>query len=173
MANNVIRMTIGNAQGLAKLVSYRDRVKSIQDVMSFEVANEIARRAELLFSSAIVDDLVNKSARTANVTVSTTTSGALSLVIASGSDAIWAEFGAGVYHNGSPGMSPHPRGNELGFIIGNYGLGHGKKQTWGYYEDGELILTHGTPAAMPLYRATREVAEDLIGIVRDVIGRSI
>lgn len=70
-----------------------------------------------------------------------------------GEQAVFVEFGAGVYYNGSPGTSPHPYGVELGFTIGDYGLGLGKNDTWEYVKNGKYHITHGTPAAMPLYHA--------------------
>lgn len=70
-----------------------------------------------------------------------------------GEQAVFVEFGAGVYYNGSPGSSPHPYGVELGFTIGDYGLGLGKNETWEYTKNGKYHITHGTPAAMPLYNA--------------------
>lgn len=80
------------------------------------------------------------------------------------------EFGAGVYHNGSAGSSPHPKGSELGFTIGGYGEGMGKRQTWGFYEDSELRLTHGTPAIMPMYNALKTVCDEIAGIAKEVFG---
>jgi hypothetical protein len=52
---------------------------------------------------------------------------------------------------------------KLGFTIGSYGKGRGKGRAWGYYGDGgELIITHGTPAQMPLYRAFRDVIDEVM-----------
>ena len=71
-----------------------------------------------------------------------------------GEQAVFVEFGAGVYYNGSPGTSPHPYGVELGYTIGDYGWGFGRSEEWGYTNaNGKYRLTHGTPAAMPLYNA--------------------
>lgn len=70
-----------------------------------------------------------------------------------GEQAVFVEYGAGVYYNGEVGTSPHPYGVELGFTIGSYGLGQGKYETWGYEKNGKYHITHGTPAAMPLYKA--------------------
>lgn len=96
----------------------------------------------------------------------------VSVVVASGEDAVWVEFGAGVYHNGAAGSSPHPKGNELGFTIGSYGKGNGRKTTWGYLDDdGELHLTHGTPATMPMYRAMETVSEEVYLIAKEVFGK--
>lgn len=71
-----------------------------------------------------------------------------------GEQAVFVEFGAGVYYNGAAGSSPHPYGVELGYTIGDYGWGFGQFDEWGYTDaNGKYRLTHGTPAAMPLYNA--------------------
>ena len=76
-----------------------------------------------------------------------------------------------MYHNGSAGRSPNPYGNDLGFTIGSYGKGYGKKQVWGYYdEDNNLVLTRGTPATMPMYNATQEIMRKSVEIAREVFG---
>lgn len=56
------------------------------------------------------------------------------LVIAHGQDAIFIEFGTGVYHNGLG--SPHPKGEELGMTIGSYGKHLGLRRTWSFERDG-------------------------------------
>ena len=104
----------------------------------------------------------------AEVTVSLDQRDNVTVVVAQGEDAIWVEFGAGVHHNGSAGSSPHPSGAELGFTIGGFGKGNGKKDIWGYYEGGELRLTHGTPAVMPMYNAMKMVCDEIVDIAREV-----
>lgn len=149
----------------------RDFVRKM-DLLRERVAERLADESNKGFSGAIVDDLLQKSGgpRLAEVTVSVEHKSGSSLVIASGEDAIWVEFGAGVYHNGSAGSSPHPKGTELGFTIGGYGKGDGKKNIWGYYSDGELKLTHGTPAKMPMYRAVQTVCNEIASIAKEVFG---
>jgi hypothetical protein len=122
------------------------------------------------FNGAIVDDLVSESPRQAQVQVSTSRRGDTVVVVADGEDAIWVEFGAGVYHNGSKGTSPHPKGNELGFTIGTYGYGYGARKVWGYYDEGELKLTKGTPATMPMMKAVINLSENITQIAREVFG---
>jgi hypothetical protein len=79
------------------------------------------------------------------------------------------EFGAGVYYNGAVGSSPNPLGTDLGFTIGSYGKGNGRKEVWGYCgEDGEIHLTHGAPSSMPLYKAVQSVLRDIARIAREV-----
>ena len=106
--------------------------------------------------------------RTAQVNVSITNKNTVSVVIANGEDAVWVEFGAGVYHNGASGSSPHPKGGELGFTIGGYGKGKGKRETWGYYDNGNLVLTHGTPASMPMAKAVTTICNDIVQIAKEV-----
>lgn len=88
-----------------------------------------------------------------------------------GEDIIFIEFGAGVYYNGPAGTSPHPKGETFGFVIGGYGKGMGVNKVWGYYgDDGELHLTHGVKATMPMYSAIMEVAQLAPAICKEVFG---
>lgn len=92
-------------------------------------------------------------------------------LVLEGREILFIEFGAGVAYNGSAGASPHPKGQENGFLIGTYGMGHGSQQVWGYYADtGELVLTHGTKATMPMYKASLEIQKKVIEIAKDVFG---
>ncbi len=93
-------------------------------------------------------------------------------LILSGREIAFIEFGSGVYYNGSVGSSPHPKGEEFGFLIGSYGQGHGAQKVWGYYNDsGDLVLTHGTRATMPMYNAFLKMYEEAPKIVKTVFGK--
>ena len=151
---------------------YKENFLKKVDTYRKRIAEEIAVQASTNFGNAIVDDVINGSPRRPNVDVRFSDDGRIAVVVADGEDAVWCEFGAGVYHNGSVGCSPHPNGNDLGFTIGSYGKGHGKQQIWGYYTDPEsktgLVLTHGTPASMPMYNAAQEVLHKAVEIAREV-----
>ncbi len=134
------------------------------------VAEEIQNEAAINFAGALMEDRIDGGWRNPNVTVTTSDDGNVTLVIADGEDAVFVEFGAGVYHNGSAGSSPHPMGSELGMTIGSYGKGFGVRKAWGYYDNGELVLTRGTPASMPMYSAAKAVADRLAAIVKEVFG---
>ena len=136
------------------------------------VADEIRKIASLNFANSIVDDaIIGGFPRKADVKVRVDEQGKVSVVVAYGKDAVWCEFGSGVYHNGSVGSSPHPKGGELGFTIGSYGKGYGKGKAWGYEdEDGNLVITRGTPASMPMYNAAQEVLRKSVEIAREVFG---
>ena len=143
---------------LAKVDAYRKRV-----------ADELANIASLKFGSATMEHTVMGATRKPNVSVSVSERGNVSVVVADGEDAVWCEFGAGVYYNGSVGSSPNPYGKDIGFTIGSYGKGYGKGKAWGYYDDdGELVITRGTPASMPMYNAAKEITRKAIEIAREV-----
>ena len=167
--------TEGIERAINELNAYKQELVQKTETLRKRVAELLANEARQGFNSAIVDDLINDSKRIAQVDVSVDNNGDVTLVIADSKDAkkmdaVWVEFGTGVYHNGSPGSSPHPNGAELGFTIGGFGEGRGKRQVWGFKEDGVLKLTHGTPAKMPMARAVSSVINDIQSIVQEVFG---
>lgn len=92
-------------------------------------------------------------------------------LIVEGKDILFIEFGAGVHYNGNLGGSPHPKGKEMGYTIGSYGKGQGKNDFWFYYADsGEAVMSHGTQATMPVYKAGVEIRRQMLKIAREVFG---
>lgn len=88
-----------------------------------------------------------------------------------GKDILFIEFGAGVHFNSSAGSSPHPKGQEFGYTIGSYGKGQGKNDYWFYYADsGESVMSHGTEATMPVYKASIEMRNQIRKIAKEVFG---
>ena len=174
MSKKVIRVGL-NVKDINKAIrevnKFKEDFRKKVDTYRKRIADEIAVQASLNFGNSTVDDVINGSSRTPDVQVSVSERGKVAVVIADGEDAVWCEFGAGVYHNGSVGSSPNPYGEDLGFTIGSYGKGYGKKQVWGYYdEDSNLILTRGTPATMPMYNAAQEIMRKSVEIAREVFG---
>lgn len=164
-----------NASEIDKAISevnnYKQEFQRKVDLYRQRLTDEIAKDAQMGFNSSMIDDTVHGSSRTASVSVTVSHSGSISVVVANGEDAVWCEFGAGVYHNGSVGSSPNPYGTELGLTIGSYGKGYGKANVWGYYDEGgQLVLTRGTPASMPMYNAIKSVTSKAISIAREVFG---
>lgn len=155
-------------RAIKELEQYKKEVIRKTALLREKVAERIESLSRSGFAGAVVDDLLKGGVKMAEVSVSLDNKDNVSLVIANGEDAVWVEFGAGVYHNGSAGSSPHPEGSELGFTIGGYGKGMGKKEVWGYYEGDELRLTHGTPAVMPMYNAVKTVCDEIADIAREV-----
>lgn len=91
------------------------------------------------------------------------------VITASGEAVCFIEFGAGVYHNPS---EPYPNPRPDGVVgIGEYGQGKGKRQAWGYYDEaGNLVITRGNPAAMPMWYATTEMEREVLRIAKEVFG---
>jgi hypothetical protein len=173
MAKKVIKFSLSDHSidnAIDELELYKQELQEKIDKYRNKIADEISKMVSLNFSSAVLDDKVRGGTRKADVTVEVQSRGDILVVVANGEDAVWCEFGAGVYHNGSAGSSPNPYGNNLGFTIGSYGKGHGKQTAWGYYEDGQLVITRGTPASMPMYNAAQDVMKRAIEIAREVFG---
>lgn len=167
---SLVLTTPGINRAIKQLDRYKQDFIRKTELFREKVAERLAEEARSGFSGAVVDDLTQGGQRFAQVDVSVDNRGSVTVVVASGEDAVWVEFGAGVYHNGSPGSSPHPNGAELGMIIGGYGKGNGKKEVWGFYEDGKLRLTRGTPAKMPMSLAMNTVLNDIQSIAKEVFG---
>lgn len=157
-------------RAIKELADYKQEIIRKTELLREKVAERLADEARKGFGGAVADDLVKGGQRFAQVDVSVDNRGSITVVVANGEDAVWVEFGAGVYHNGSPGSSPHPNGAELGMTIGGFGKGNGKKEVWGFYEDGELKLTRGTPARMPMALAVTTVCNDIQAIAKEVFG---
>lgn len=173
MGKKVIRISLSEKdidRAIKELEQYKREIIRKTELLRTRIAERISNLAQSGFNGAVVDDLTGGSggAKKADVRVSIDERENVSVIIAAGEDAVWAEFGAGVYHNGSVGSSPHPKGQELGLTIGGYGKGMGKRQVWGFYEDGELKLTHGAPATMPMYNAMKIVCDEIVAIAKEV-----
>ena len=131
-----------------------------------KVAERIAWKAATGFRTARGNDIIKGIwPSNNNVDVTVTDYGTFTVVIADGPEAVFIEFGAGVYHNGSAGDSPHPWGIEKGYFIGSYGQHKGTRNAWNITKD---VVTRGTPADMPMYRGAEEAIRALDDIVRDV-----
>jgi hypothetical protein len=162
---------------IAQLDDYARWIQVKADELRERLGDMIRDKAQPVFNASVADNvfrvvdgsLVDET-EFGNVEVYVISSQDLTVVFADGEDAVFMEFGAGVYYNGAVGSSPNPLGANLGLTIGSYGP-NGAKETWGYYgEDGELHLTHGTPASMPLYRAVQSVRQDIVQIAKEVFG---
>ena len=145
------------------------------------VAERIAWSAASGFSTALTSDIfAGGSPPPNNVSVRVEHMDRVSVVFAEGEQAVFIEFGAGVYYNGSAGSSPHPWGTEHGYLIGEYGKGYGKKNVWALPEElwtemgknGKMrpALTRGTPAAMPMYRGMRDAIRVINSLAQEVFG---
>ena len=149
---------------------YGKWVQRKTDELRERIAYFIAKDASAVFNTAVAEDDMREGVITGNVEVTVEPQGDnTTVIIANGKDAVFMEFGAGVYYNGAVGSSPNPLGTALGFTIGSYGKGNGRKEVWAYDGgDGQIHLTHGTPDSMPLYRVVQSVSRDIVKIAREV-----
>ena len=171
MGNKVIKVELSEQsidKAINEIKEYRREFIRKVDLYRQRLGEEIARISQVGFSGSILDDVINGTSRKPEVEVTATDNGNICVIVAMGKDAVWCEFGAGIFHNGSVGSSPNPYGRTNGFTIGSYGV-HGKQQAWGYYDEGgNLVLTRGTPASMPMYKAVQAVSKMAISIARGV-----
>ena len=146
---------------ISKINTYKNNINAKEQLILGQLGKYGVDNAKLYYESAKNfdnDSPVSVEFRIENNTM---------IISASGEQVCFLEFGAGVYYNGQDSY-PNPRPEGV-VGIGKYGSGKGKQSTWGYYdESGELVLTHGTPAAMPMYHASREMRQSILKIAREV-----
>ena len=165
MAKQVIKMSLSSksiGKAIAELKAYRASLDAKKDKLLEELAYIGVKEASIRFTTAIYDGVNDSS-----VTLETVPNGYS--IVAEGKAVMFIEFGAGVYHN--PG-EPYPDPRPSGIVgIGEYGKGHGKRQAWGFRdESGELVITHGNPAAMPMWYASEEMRNAIKAKFLEVFG---
>ena len=165
VAKRVITMNLSSSSirnAIRELKSYRNSIDAKMDELLEKLAYIGVKEASIRFTAAIYDGVNDSS-----VTLETISNGYC--IKAEGRAVTFIEFGAGVYHN--PG-EPYPNPRPAGIVgIGEYGKGYGKRQAWGFRdESGELVITHGTPAAMPMWYASEEMRDAILKTFKEVFG---
>ena len=152
--------SIDNA--IKEITAFRDSLERKKEKLLEELANIGVREASVRFTTAIYDGVNDTEVELKDIANGYA-------ILAKGHAVFFIEFGAGVYHNsGEPYPDPRPEG-VVG--IGEYGKGYGKRQAWGFKDDsGELVITHGNPAAMPMWYASEEMRSKILKISREVFG---
>ena len=172
MRNIVVDLS---AEGIERAIREVREYKEWLERKTVELRNRIAEviqtNADSGFNSSPVEVLPIEGVQIGTVDVTIEEDGDVTVVVANGEDAVWIEFGAGVYYNGSVGASPNPLVSENGlpFTIGSMSNSNPYKLGWKFKgEDGEYHFTHGTPASMPFYNAVQGVINDIASIAREV-----
>lgn len=165
VAKRVISMKLSSdsiQNAIRELKSFRDSIDDKMDKLLEELAYIGVKEASVRFTTAIYDGVNDSS-----VSLEPIKDGYC--IKAEGRAVAFIEFGAGVYHN--PG-EPYPNPRPSGIVgIGEYGKGYGKRQAWGFRdESGELVITHGTPAAMPMWYASEEMRNSILKTFKEVFG---
>lgn len=153
-----------------ELRRYAENLKEIEKKIQHEIAVRLESMISSGFNGAPYDDIIGQGTRPPNVSVQAQDKNHYSVVIAYGKEAVFVEFGAGVYYN--PAGSPHPERPPGIVEIGEYGHGYGKRKVWGFYtsENGsmKLVKTRGTPASAPMYHSVQAILEEIPDIVKSI-----
>ena len=163
MSKRVIRCTLNGKdidRAINELKAYKQEFLRKEKQLLEGLAKIGIREASVRFTTAMYDGTNDVSVR-----LDETNKGYA--IVAEGRAVAFIEFGAGVYHNTS---EPYPNPRPSGIVgIGEYGKGKGKRKAWGYMDDsGELVITRGNPAAMPMWYASEEIKNSVLKVVREV-----
>ena len=155
---------------LREIESYTVWLKERSQVLLDRLAQAGFEVASARFAKAAYD-----GTNDASVSMETRSEG-VRAVVAVGASVLFIEFGTGVTYPDN-----HPQAAELGMKRGEYGQGHGKQSSWGYYGDpgtngvvkmkkdgSTVVITHGNPANMPMYETVKELEAMLPKLVKEV-----
>ena len=155
---------------LREIESYTVWLKERSQVLLDRLAQAGFEVASARFAKAAYD-----GTNDASVSIETRSEG-VRAVVAVGASVLFIEFGTGVTYPDN-----HPQAAELGMKRGEYGQGHGKQSSWGYYGDpgtngvvkmkkdgSTVVITHGNPANMPMYETVKELEAMLPELVKEV-----
>lgn len=155
---------------LREIESYTVWLKERSQVLLDRLAQAGFEVASARFTKAVYD-----GTNDASVSMETRSEG-VRAVVAVGASVLFIEFGTGVTYPDN-----HPQAAELGMKRGEYGKGHGKQSSWGYYGDpgtngvvkmkkdgSTVVITHGNPANMPMYETVKELEAMLPDLVKEV-----
>lgn len=155
---------------LREIESYTVWLKERSQVLLDRLAQAGFEVASARFAKAVYD-----GTNDASVSLETRSEG-MRAVVAVGASVLFIEFGTGVTYPDN-----HPQAAELGMKRGEYGQGHGKQSSWGYYGDpgtngvvkmkkdgSTVVITHGNPANMPMYETVKELEAMLPELVKEV-----
>ena len=155
---------------LREIESYTVWLKERSQVLLDRLAQAGYEVASARFAKAAYD-----GTNDASVSMETRSEG-VRAVVAVGASVLFIEFGTGVTYPDN-----HPQAAELGMKRGEYGQGHGKQPSWGYYGDpgtngvvktkkdgSTVVITHGNPANMPMYETVKELEAMLPELVKEV-----
>lgn len=155
-------------KAMVNITSYANRVMRLKEELPRVLAEYGVTRARARYSEGTYDLLISGQFSTPNITVTAEQRENGWAVVANGKEVCFVEFGAGVYYTGGESyLGTRPPG-IVG--IGQFGKGHGKQDSWGFKdENGEVYITHGTPANNTLYFTAREMREYIEEAARRIL----
>ena len=93
-------------------------------------------------------------------------------VIVAGGNAVWIEFGTGVY---APGQTTHPKLGEVPGIVGHgeYGEGQGADPSGWYYRNkfGEIRHTYGIASNPFMYETAKMLKEQCPQMAKEIFAK--
>lgn len=160
----------GIDKAIHEIDQYANWLKARAGVLLDRLAQEGLSVASANFEKAAYDG-------TKDVSVSVEQRGANAVaVVAVGASVLFIEFGTGIVYPDN-----HPEAAELGMKRGEYGAGHGKQQSWGYYGDpgtngqvfmkpngNTVVITKGNPASMSMYETVKHLETVLPELAKEV-----
>lgn len=165
--NKVIEVELGASSIDKAIKELKEYEKSINDKLQEFIA--ILLQDGVQVANASMGSVVGDSTQAAIVVPEVMVDGAGNIVTAyiqlSGKDALFVEFGAGIYYNNG---NAHPQAAEFGYGVGTYPSDHPPNRAinpgyWWYRgEDGALHFSLGTQASMPIYRAAESIRNNAI-----------
>ena len=147
-------------RAIKEVEEYKKDILRKEKLLLEKLAYIGVKEASVRFTTAMYDGVNDSS-----VSLEQTSNGYA--IVAQGSAVAFIEFGTGVYHNTS---EPYPNPRPAGIVgIGEYGQGKGKRKAWGYRDEGgEVVITRGNPASMPLWYANEEMRRSILQIAKEV-----
>lgn len=147
------------SDAIKRIEQYEKWISEKTELLSEKLAEAGMKEARIRFEAAAPGEVKTSVEKTQNGWK----------IVASGDSVCFIEFGAGIHYNSD---GDYPLKKPQGVVgIGEYGQGKGKQNAWGYYDEGHnLIITHGTPAAMPMYFAGKEMEQKISQIAKEVFG---
>lgn len=141
---------------------WKQKAKQAESLIAEELANLINQN---LMNVAIADDLINvKEHQEVHTAPGVEARARGNTVTVYGENAVFIEFGAGIYHNGGVD-NPLSKAVQFDTSIGSYGKGHGNEPYWFVAHN---LISRGTPAYMPINNAIEQIVPMIPTIVRQV-----
>lgn len=165
MARKIISFSLSTKEinrAIKEVEQYKLDIQRKEKLLLEKLSYLGVKEASIRFTTAMYDGVNDSS-----VSLEQTSNGYA--IVAQGNAVAFIEFGSGVYHNSS---EPYPNPRPAGIVgIGEYGKGRGKRKAWGYRDEGgEVVITRGNPASMPMWYATEEMRRSILQIAREVWG---
>lgn len=176
MAKSQTKVYPLSVDGINRLVNDLENYKKQLLTKAEQLLNELSKRG-IKTAKERIQGTIGDSDKHVKVEVSDISyvgNNVIFTITAEGEDILFIEFGAGVFYNGGVvGKSPHPWGEEMGYVIGKYPKGRkgyslGRFMSW-TTPSGKISM--GTKASMPMLGAMETMYRDVDDACKKVFGR--